>query len=187
MGARRQVMQVLTPAQQQTLKTNHEKMRAGREKMMHKRMHHIFSKLNLSKDQQTKITAIREDACTKAQAIRANSALSADDRHTQLRALFTATRDQIAQVLTPAQQAQLKQTMAGGSKACGHDEGFRGRHGAFRGLDLTAAQKTQLQTIRKAARDQFRALLSPDQQKQLDQLREQHTKHAGVFSGWHRG
>ena len=65
--------------------------------------------------------------------------------------------------MTPAQQQQARQV-------------FRQMRGERRGpaVTLTDAQKDQIKAIREKAREQFRQILTQDQQAQLDKWSQAH-------------
>ncbi len=143
-----QVLQVLTPAQQQARKTHTNAF------------HTALKALNLSADQKTKIKAIRQQARTQAEAIRGNTVLTAVSKTSQVRNLHKATHDQILQVLTPDQQSQVQNAVAQAKQQKG-----------LSSLGLSKAQRKQIHQIRKQALADFRAILTTAQQQQFDQLR----------------
>jgi len=110
-----------------------------------------------------------------------------EQAHADIRALRQAAHEKILAVLTPDQQAALSQvgsvnagTIAAGSAPAGGQPTSWFQYLAEQ-LQLTSDQVTQIDQIRtdlrtavqnrhQQARDDFRALLTPDQQQKLDEL-----------------
>jgi Spy/CpxP family protein refolding chaperone len=118
--------------------------------------------LKLTDDQQAKIKKIADDANTKAQAV------PTDDRRTQMtqiRGITTAAGAQIWDVLAADQQVDVRKTMDGNRHTI---LGLRVR--GLSDLQLTDDQTTKLQAIQTQAQKDFRAILTPDQQTQFDQI-----------------
>jgi len=65
--------------------------------------------LNLAPDQTAKLEPILADRQQKVQAIRANTALTDDQRRAQMRTVMQGTRMQLANVLSPEQMKQWKE------------------------------------------------------------------------------
>ncbi|MHB9133025.1 MAG: Spy/CpxP family protein refolding chaperone [Armatimonadota bacterium] len=122
--------QVLTPEQQQQF----QRMRKQRGQRFR----------SLTDAQKAQMKSIREDARTKAQAIKAEKTLSAQERQTRLGELRKATREQMRQVLPAGQQ---------------------------RKANLTPEQREKMQAVRQEGMTRFRAILTPDQQAKFDQGR----------------
>lgn len=160
--SRKDVMAVLTPDQQKQLKTTLGQDRRAA-------MAGMAKELNLTDDQQAQIKAIREDAKTQFNAVKENTTLSEADKHAQLQAIHKATREKMQQVLTPAQQQQVKERFANGRGK------VRGAIiGAFKSLNLTADQQAKIKAIRQQGRVDFRAILTPEQQLQFDKNVQSH-------------
>lgn len=166
-----------------------------------KRMAKMNEKLQLTQDQQAKVKDILSDQWTKQQAIRSNTSLSQQDARTQMRELRKSEHEQIMNVLTPEQQQKAKEMHKGEKGArgmAGKRMGYMARE-----LNLTDAQKAQLkpifeqqraqmkalkadtsltqeqkhekfQQLRADGRKQFLAVLTPEQQQKLRDLRAQH-------------
>jgi Spy/CpxP family protein refolding chaperone len=118
--------------------------------------------------------------------------------HDDIAALRTGARDQILALLTVEQRATLEQLLTRpgrrvgpnleaqqGGRGAGHSQGHHEGAGPFQrliaALDLTADQQAQIQTIltdlrtavmarHAQARDEFRALLTPDQLALVDAM-----------------
>jgi periplasmic protein CpxP/Spy len=71
----------------------------------------LFADLNLTDEQEAQIKKIHEDAKTKADAVKADSALSDADKKTKLREIRKSAMADSKKVLTAEQQAQLEQKM----------------------------------------------------------------------------
>jgi len=122
---RDQVEAILTPSQKETLaKKKAEWKSAGKEgKKAAKRGGDRMSKgrkggdarsaafgkeLNLTADQQAKMTQIRTDFRSKAEVLRNNSALSQDQKRTQMKELMQQQQEQVKAVLTKEQREKMK-------------------------------------------------------------------------------
>lgn len=74
----------------------------------------LTKRLGLSADQSTKISTILQNRQQQISALRSDSSLSQQDRHTKMHAIQQDSDTQINAVLTPAQQTQyanMKQMM----------------------------------------------------------------------------
>ena len=74
----------------------------------HRAALHMSKKLNLTPDQTARVEPILADREQKVAALRANTALTPDQRHEQMHAIHQATEQQLAGVLSPDQLTQLK-------------------------------------------------------------------------------
>jgi len=162
-GVRKDAMAVLTPAQRKQFRTDMTDMR----KQHLQQRGQMFKALNLTAEQQASIKTIHTAARTQAQAIRNDAKLSKDEQRTQLMALRRDTMQKIEQVLTPEQQAQFK------AQRQQHQPGAMIKREADR-LQLTADQRGKLQNIFDKAKADFRQLLTPEQQQQLDTFSKEH-------------
>ncbi len=86
----------------------------------HRQAMMLTRRLNLTPDQTAKIEPILADRQQKMEALRANTSLSPEDMHQQMRALHEQEKTQFAAILTPDQQQQMKSMR----------HGHRGRPGA---------------------------------------------------------
>lgn len=148
--ARKDAMQVLTPEQRQQLGKSVRGEARG-----------VKKSLNLTADQQAKMQAIRSEARAKAKGVKENAGLSDADKRAQLRTIRQEAMQNMRQVLTPAQQQQVKGQMTA-------RRGQRVAHA----LKLTADQKTKLQAIRSKAAADIRAQLNAEQQQKFDQFQQ---------------
>ncbi len=134
----------------------------------------IFERLNLTQDQRAKVQTILQSERSQIQALRSNSALTEAQKKEQARALRKADHEQLLAVLTPEQQAQLKQMHRQhmGRRAA-FDAGRR-----FQALNLTEQQKAQLKPVFQSTRQQMQALrsdtsLTPEQKREkIQQIRQ---------------
>jgi periplasmic protein CpxP/Spy len=69
----------------------------------------LTEKLNLTADQQAKVKPILEDQAQQMKAVRDDTSLSEDQRKAKMKAIHESLHGQINGVLTPEQQAKLKQ------------------------------------------------------------------------------
>jgi len=129
--------------------------------------------LNLTEDQRAKVQTLFQNEHSQMQALRGNAALTETQKKEQARELRKNDHQQLLAILTPEQQAQLKQM-----------HGRKGRHAAFKAgrrfqaLNLSAEQKSQLQPIFQSSRQQMQALradtsLTPEQRhEKMQQIRQ---------------
>lgn len=80
-----------------------------------------------------------------------------DSQKNQIEQIFTSTRSQIQNVLTPEQREQLQTVKQRGMK----------NRGVFRSLNLSEEQKQQIKNIRQNNRQQISQILSPEQRKTM--------------------
>jgi len=129
----------------------------------------LLKQLDLTYDQKTQIGKILAGAKTQTDSIKADTTLTADQRNTKLQQVRKDTLTSIIQILTPDQQAKLKQLVAERTK--------EGPGRFFSRLDLTDAQKDQINTIVTGVRSKTDAInadttIVPDQKKaKLQELR----------------
>ena len=69
----------------------------------------LTEKLNLTADQQAKLKPILEDQAQQMKAVRDDTSLSEEQRKAKMKAIHESLHGQINSVLTPEQQAKLKQ------------------------------------------------------------------------------
>lgn len=69
----------------------------------------LTEKLNLTDEQRTKLKPILQDQLEQFKAVRDDTALSQDQKTAKMKAIHASFRDQINAVLTPEQQAKLKE------------------------------------------------------------------------------
>jgi Spy/CpxP family protein refolding chaperone len=67
-----------------------------------------LSKLNLSDDQKAQVKKIREDAQMQMDAVKNDTALSADQKQAKMQQIHKSSHQQVEQVLTPEQRKQMK-------------------------------------------------------------------------------
>lgn len=100
-----------------------------------------------------------------------------DEQKAKMQEIRRNTRAEMDKVLTPAQKEQLKAQMQERrnqrSQGEGRSEGKgRGKREPFASLNLTEAQKTRMQEIRKSSKQQMEAVLTPAQREQLKKMWE---------------
>ena len=78
---------------------------------MHKHGEGMSALLNLTGEQKAQIKKIHEDAKAKADAVKADAALSDVDKKAKLREIRKSARMESSKVLTAEQRAQLKEKM----------------------------------------------------------------------------
>ncbi len=159
--ARKEAHGVFTPAQQTELKAGMRQERTVIRK-------DVENALKLNSAQRGQIAGIREDARTKAKAVKADANLPEATRYAQLRHIHKAAREQMKSVLTPAQQKEVKGVIRHEIRA---QQPFRT---VMHSLNLSQAQKTQLKGIRMQSRKAFRAILTPEQVQKLGSSHHMH-------------
>jgi Spy/CpxP family protein refolding chaperone len=123
--------------------------------------------LNLTSEQKSKLQALQEEQRSKMQALRGNTSLTEDQKKQQMRELRQSNHQQMLSILTPEQQAQMKELHA---KHEGRREGFKAGRG-FQALNLSEQQKAQMKPIFESSRQQMQALkadtsLTPEQKRE---------------------
>lgn len=69
----------------------------------------LTEKLNLTDEQRTKLKPILQDQSEQLKAVHDDTSLSPDQKSAKMKAIHASFRDQINGVLTPEQQAKLKE------------------------------------------------------------------------------
>ncbi len=83
-------------------------MRDGGE-MQQRQIDHLTKALNLSPDQVTQVKAIQNDGRQQALALRQNTSLSPQDKHSQMMALHQAEMTKVEAILTPEQKTKFEE------------------------------------------------------------------------------
>ena len=164
----------------------------------------MAQKLNLTAEQQTQITTILQSSRAQSQGVRGDSSLTEAQQQERMKAIHKASRDAVMNLLTPAQQTQLQQMMA--QRRAG--KGVNVRKMAQE-LNLSDAQKeqmksirqrstsaimavrndtslspeqkrAQLKTIRTQVKDSIDAVLTPEQQAKMQEIRQERRAHRGA-------
>ncbi len=159
--------------------------------------------LNLSDSQKQQLKPIFEQQHQQMQALRNNNSLTPEQKKTQAQQIRQNTMTQVNGILTPEQQQQLKQQR----------QAWAGK--TAQRLNLSEAQKTQMQSIfqqhraemqavqqdstltaeqkqakrqqiREEMRSQLNSVLTPEQQQQWQQMRE-HRRGRGPWGPQNQG
>lgn len=152
-----------------------------------------FQKLNLTETQKTQFKAIHEKQRAEMKSIN-DSKLTAAERRSQMQQIHQKYQAQYEAILTPEQRAQFTQMHAQMGKGQWQGRGRRdgdfqrsqqGTPGAFghrgemaKDLNLTDAQKTQMQQLMTQMRPKMEAIrnntsLTPEQKRtQMQELRK---------------
>jgi len=69
----------------------------------------LTEKLNLTDEQRTKLKPILQDQANQLKAVRDDTSLSPDQKTAKMKAIHASFHDQVNAVLTPEQQAKLKE------------------------------------------------------------------------------
>lgn len=150
------------------------------------RMSHM---LNLSEDQKSQIEPILQDEVQQAQAIRQDASLTPEQKRGKMLQLRDSSRARVEAVLTPEQVARMPRRGAGRRMArmaqrlnLTADQKAKmkplmvGQHKQVQAVradaSLTPEQKQdKIREIRTSTHRQVMALLTPEQQQQLKQMR----------------
>jgi Spy/CpxP family protein refolding chaperone len=163
----------------------------------------MSKRLNLTDDQKTKIQPILQNSFQQVRSIHQNTSLTPDQQKTQIQQIRESSRDQIKQILTPEQVAQMGNGPGErGPGMSRGGPGGDPLAWMSKNLNLTDDQKTKLQPlfadqhkqvqsvmqdssltqeqkrakvdeIRKATHQQVMSVLTPEQQTQMKQMRNQ--------------
>jgi periplasmic protein CpxP/Spy len=110
---------------------------------------------------------------------------------TQLEGIKSRTQAKIRSILTPEQQTKFDAAQAaraqrraamqanGGQRPTAEKGKRKGADGGMRSLNLTDAQKTQIKAIRAASKTEMDSVLTPAQNTQLEQLKQQYQGRKG--------
>ena len=174
----------------------------------------MAKKLNLTADQQAKLQQLMAADRAKMQALHQDQSLTKEQRMEQSRALRQTMKEDMDSVLTPEQQKKLA-SMHEGHRPGGPMGMKRGEDRMAQELNLTADQKTKVQSIMGSAHQQSKAIhedqslsiqdkhakikqlhesmksqvnsvLTPEQQQKFAQLHERMGP-GGAGRGRHRG
>jgi len=167
----------------------------------HAKMAIIGQELGLKDDQKAKLKDLRSQSAEAIRTIRANPALTPEQKHEQIASMRKASRAQMQAMLTPDQQTRLAQIMSHPGRLRAQAV-HRVRMGVLANrLGLTHEQRIQIRTIhtttlaavtpiradasltpeqkkakvtelRQAGRDQARAVLTADQRQKLNQIEQ---------------
>jgi protein CpxP len=92
----------------QTPQQGHEAMGAAA-KSPDAHLQMLTEKLNLTDEQRTKLKPILQDQSQQQQAVHDDTSLSPEQKTAKMKSIHASFRDQISAVLTPEQQAKLKE------------------------------------------------------------------------------
>ncbi|HEX2608875.1 MAG TPA: hypothetical protein VHK91_15935 [Flavisolibacter sp.] len=150
----------------------------------HKGQHgKMMSQLNLTADQQSRFKALHEQQKKEMEALKANTALTADQQKTKRKELHESYKTQYQSILTADQKAQFEKAKADrkahkkdwkkeGRKGDRAGKGQFGKRGADfqKELGLTPDQQERMDKVRASYKGQFESLrndpsLAADQKK----------------------
>jgi protein CpxP len=86
-----------------------------------------------------------------------------EEQKAQIAEIRKETHEQIKAVLTPQQREQLEAAKL---------DGIQLRRNTLRSLNLTEEQKNEMRQIKESTQAQINTILTPEQQQQLEQLRQ---------------
>jgi Spy/CpxP family protein refolding chaperone len=152
----------------------------------HPGMMRAFQRLNLTPDQKDQVRNLMQAQHQKVQSVRQDASLTPEQKQDSIRQLRQSTHQQVLGVLTPEQQAKLNQfqrqrrglaalnlTSDQRAKIMPIQQQMRQQVVAVRqDASLTPEQKHQkIRDIRQNAMAQMKGVLTPEQQRQLEQMR----------------
>lgn len=85
-----------------------------------------------------------------------------DAQKSQLEQIRDRTREQIGNILTPAQREVVQSALSNGQTP----------REAMRSANLSSEQREQIRSIHRASRDQMKNVLTEQQRQQLEQMRQ---------------
>lgn len=147
----------------------------------------MLQRLDLTPDQKTQVRNLLQTQRQKVQSIRQDAALSPEQKQDQIKEIRQSTHRQVLGILSPEQQARLKQ--------------FQERRRGLAALNLTPDQRAKIRPIqqqmhqdvmavrqdasltpqqkqgkirdiRQNAMLQMKSVLTPEQQQQFEQMRQ---------------
>jgi Spy/CpxP family protein refolding chaperone len=124
-GSRQQLMGILTPQQQERIKTVRAEGRGAEGRERGRR----GPAMNFTDDQRAKLKSIHQSTMEQVKAIRNDSTLTQEQRMAKLQSIHQNTRQQLSGILSPEQQQQMKEGRHGGRRGPGRFDGPRGRRG----------------------------------------------------------
>ncbi len=104
----------------------------------HRVRHFAMSQLNLTDAQKEQIKAIRQDAMKNVRAIMQDEGAAKEAKREQIKQIFSHSKDQVANVLTPQQRAQLEQMKENAKKRFKNRRDGQGRSGTGRQIPPTS-------------------------------------------------
>jgi len=140
------------PAQKQKKveRKHRSEHRAGRSDRAGQRMAELSERLNLTDEQKDAIRPVIEKEIKDIQALRADSAISKEEKIEKMKAVRQATQEEIKKVLTPEQQGKLTEAKAEMKEEAKENIGqiVQLRMAAMsERLELTGEQKQKIQPI----------------------------------------
>ncbi len=174
----------------------------------------MAKQLNLSEEQKRVVQTYLEDERSQLQALRNDTSLTREQKAPRMQEITQQTRDKVRSILTVEQQQKVEDAQKRAGELQNDRREFAANQMAKR-LDLTEAQKTQVQSyleeqrtqlqalrqdnslsreqsfermrdVQQQTQDQIRATLTPDQQERLDQMRDR-MQQRGAGRGRGRG
>lgn len=177
-----QILSVLTPEQQTKWKESREKRKdnsktkSGR---FDRKDNNRMKDLNLTEDQKTKMQALKKDFRSKMQVLRDDNSQSKEDKAKKRKELADAHKSQIESILTPEQQAKLKE-FGKDRMNHKHNKEFSGRKGGKGGKMKPDAETTaKLDVLKQDFLKQKQSIelsrIAPDAQKEkIQELKEKY-------------
>lgn len=148
--------------------------------------------LNLTNDQQQKVESVNTDFKAKMTELKGKSDLSKEDKRAKMRELRKEHRDAINNILTPEQQAKLKELQSQKEKEMSmrhkkHSKQMNKRGDYMKDLNLTDKQKQDIKALNeeyklktkeltKKHQETLSSIYTPEQQAKLKDMRKDYTK-----------
>lgn len=173
--------------------------------------------LNLTADQKQKMESLRSDFGTKMKELKDNAALSKDDKQTKMKELRDQHMAEVNKVLTPDQQAKMKEWKDKRGEMAKKRDGRKGKDLAMRGkndmpkrgnmaqrgdhmkdLNLTDDQKQKIKALNddfrtkskelsQQHREELNKVYTPEQRAKLDEMKKNFKKDDRFSFRGHRG
>ncbi|MDE3084773.1 MAG: hypothetical protein KGJ37_06100 [Verrucomicrobiota bacterium] len=171
----------------------------------------VAEHLGLTSDQKAKMKAIRAQTSEAVKTVKANTTLTPEQQHEQIAVLYKSSHDQMTALLTPEQRGRLAEIMSHPQLLRAMVKKHLRMEQTLKQLALTPEQRTKIHDIRRqtaesvksiradatltpeqkkakaheamrTSRDQVRGVLTPDQQKKLNEIRQRLLAPLGPFS-----
>lgn len=170
-----------------------------------KRGFSLPQELNLTTEQQQKVESVNADFKTKMSELREKSDISKEDKRAKMKELRKEHRDAINNILTPEQQAKMKELQSKREKAMSMKGKKQGkqmdmraqRSNPMKDLNLTDEQKqkikalnedyrTKTKELAQQHRNDLNKIYTPDQQAKLKDMKKDFAKNRS-FANYKRG
>lgn len=191
---RTEMQALLTPEQQAKMKEMGQKR-----KEMPRKGHHKFSQrnkrpgmmgrdLNLSDEQRSQMRSMNESFRKQMQDLKADNSMDKDARIAKRKELAAAHKDQMNSILTPEQQAKMKNNFDKGRKDFRKDGKFQGRKGKNNHCKFDTQTSSELESLKENFLKEKKAVelsrIAPEAQKEkIKELKEKYRSERRAIVG----